>query len=503
MKNRGLLLFLMLAFYLPVSAASGTYVITDYGAVGDGKTLNTTAIRQAIEAAKKAGGGRIVVPPGTYLTGTILLASNMSLELQAGAVLKGSSNVRDYSLPGEGETFSAGARDTASIGLITVRDAVNVSILGPGTIDGSGTSFMDLEKLHNPIDYLPERTRQRRDFTDPVFGSDDGPVLPRPRPERMILFSNCKNVVLRDLVLVDSPCWTVHLADCDGVNVDGVRIHNNMAIPNSDGIHCTSSKNIHISGCDIRAGDDGIIVSGLGDKAGVSEHVTVANCTITSRSAGIRVGYGENDIRDCIFQNLVIYSSNRGLGVFARDNGSISNILFSDIIIDTRLHTGHWWGKGEPIHVSAIAQTGQKPVGQIQGVRFSNVQAKSQTGIVVYGVKESVIRDLWVDKVALTITNGPLSETYGGNFDLRPTANLSTNIFEHDIPGLYCGYVSGLRIRDFQLRWQGDLCDYFTSGIKCENFEDVLIEGFDGTAAPTGGDSPPIELINGKGATIR
>jgi len=481
---------------------NGTYDITAYGAIGDGKTLNTDAINRAVGAARKAGGGTVVVPAGVFLTGTVELLSNITLEIRAGAVLKGSPNVRDYRLPGEREVFSAGARDTASVGLITARKAQNVAVIGPGTIDGSGTAFMRTGEFHSPVDFNPARTRQGDSFMDPSLGTADGPVLPGDRPERLLLFSDCRNVLLRDILLLDSPCWTVHLADCDGADVRGVRIHNNLLIPNSDGIHCTSSRNIHIADCDIRAGDDGVIVSGLGEKQTVSENVTVTNCTITSRSAGVRVGYGESDIRNCVFHNLVIYSSNRGLGVFARDQGSISNILFSDILIDTRFHTGHWWGKGEPIHVSAIPYPGRKPTGQITGVRFSNIQAKAETGIVVIGSAESPVRDLWFDRIGLRIVDGPLSRAYGGNFDLRPTAKRDDSIFAHEIPGLYCRQVIGLRVRGFTLEWGKGLSDYFSAGIQCEDFQDVAIDGFEGRQAREG-DGAAILLEKGRGIAIR
>jgi polygalacturonase len=139
-----------------------------------------------------------------------------------------------------------------------------------------------------------------------------------------------------------------------------------------------------IADCDIRAGDDAIIVTGFrtnvgvggdvnirldytarefGNKTGCAENVTVTNCILQSRSSGIRVGYGINPIRNCVFLNLVIYNSNRGLGVFSRDDGSIENILFSNITIQNRLHAGHWWDNGEPIHVSAIKQDPKIPAG--------------------------------------------------------------------------------------------------------------------------------------------
>ena len=146
-------------------------------------------------------------------------------------------------------------------------------------------------------------------------------------------------------------------------------------IPNSDGIHCTASRNIRIVNCNIRAGDDAIIITGFarientpgfnsneqdkythGNKTIYAENIQVSNCHLQSRSSGIRIGYGQHPIRRCIFTNIVIHDSNRGIGVFARDASTIEELVFSNIIIETRLHNGQWWGNGEPIHLSAISR---------------------------------------------------------------------------------------------------------------------------------------------------
>jgi hypothetical protein len=310
-------------------------------------------------------------------------------------------------------------------------------------------------------------------------------------------------VLLHDITLLDSPCWTVHFADCDGVTVTSIRLLNNLLVPNSDGIHSTTSRNVQITNCDIRAGDDAIIVTGFGNKKGVAENITVSNCTLQSRSAGIRVGYGNNDIRNCVFENLVITDSNRGIGLFLRDPGSISNIYFSNILIQTRFHTGHWWGKGEPIHISSIPENDQTPIGRISHIHFSHISAKAETGIVVYGVKESPIEDLRFDDLRLEIVNGPLSASYGGNFDLRPAWSNATQLFRHDIPGLYAGFVEGFTIKDFKLNWGDHLADFFTHGIELENFKQVTIEGFEGRQAGRNGNAAAISATLGDGLTIR
>jgi len=229
----------------------------------------------------------------------------------------------------------------------------------------------------------------------------------------------------------------------------------------------------------------------------------VTNCVLQSRSAGIRVGYGDHSIRNCVFQNIVIYGSNRGIGVFSRDRGSIDNILFCDIIIENRLHSGHWWGKGEPIHVSAIPQKSETPCGRVCNVRFRNVIARSETGIVVWGHEEGAIRDLVFEDVQLTVRNGALSRSYGGNFDLRPAFSPEFMVFKHDIPGMFCRFVHGLQIEDFDLRWGEKLESYFTSGIEAENVRDMTVDGFSGSQSPNRPDAAAVCLTDVSGCTVR
>jgi hypothetical protein len=466
--------------------------IVDYGAKGDGKTINTAAIHQAIQACAQAGGGTVYIPVGEFRTGTVVLESNVHLFIDAGGVLRGSSELSDYVSEGSNR-----------FGLILARKAENISITGPGTLDGNGTAFMDLNKKRIEDDFDGKFIRQGKSYMYGDKEMGDGPVLPKDRPGNMFVFSECKNILMRDVTVRDSPMWTIHVADSDGVNIIGVPILNGITYANNDGIHCTSSRNIHISDCHIVAGDDGICVTGFGPKKGVAENVTVSNCTIQSRSSGIRVGYGDNSIRNCLFQNLVIFGSNRGLGIFSRDRGDIENIQFSNITIETRLHTGHWWGHGEPIHVSAVPIYENVMSGEIRNIRFTDITARSESGIVIHGLKEKPIKDLLLQDVRLTFLPSPLSATYGGNFDLRPTLDKAWAIFKHDIPGLFGRYVNGLRIEGFDLQWVGPIADYLTNGIEVEYFDDLVINGFKGKQAADKPGTAAIALNHGKNVTVR
>ena len=484
------LFFIVLSGTLP--AQQTRFNIVDYGAKGDGKTVNTSAINQAIAACAKAGGGTVHVPAGEFRSGTVVLLSNVNLHLDSGAVLKGSDDLGDYLK--EGET---------RYGLILARKEENVAITGHGILDGNGTYFMDLDKKRVEDDFDGKFTRQGKAY---IYGDKelgDGPVLPKDRPGNMFVFSECRTILLRDVIIKDSPMWTIHIADSDGAELTGLAILNGPSYANNDGIHCTTSRNIRISDCDIRAGDDGICVTGFGNKKGISENVTATNCMIQSRSSGIRIGYGANNIRNLVFQNLVIYGSNRGIGVFTRDQGSIENVLFSNITIETRLHTGHWWGHGEPIHVSAVPVYEKVTSGIIKNVRFSNIVARSESGIVVYGQKETILQDLSFEGIHLTLLPSPLEATYGGNFDLRPTMDKAAAIFKHDIPGIFLRYVKGVRIQNFDLDWQEPLSNSWSHGIEAEEFEGLAIDGFRGKQGSKNDSGAAVALSRGRDVSIR
>ena len=169
-----------------------------------------------------------------------------------------------------------------------------------------------------------------------------------------------------------------------------------MNIPNSDGIDFYDSKNITISDCFINAGDDAIAIVS-------SSHIPASNCILHSRSCGIRVGYNvfnNNNSGNLLFNNISIFDSNRGIGLFQRQKGDMKDMTFSNIHINTRLHSGQWWGHGEPIHISAAPGLGSKECGSISNIRFSNITVNSESsGIVIFASGKNLIKDIYFDNV--------------------------------------------------------------------------------------------------------
>lgn len=494
-------MFCMLVLLL---AASVTYArpvrISDAGAVGDGKTVNTAVLQAIIDSLASRGGGTVVVPPGVFVTGTLQLRSDIDLHIERGGVLRGSDNLDHYQVGGR------------RVGLLYTGDAHNVSITGEGTIDGNGDSFMDLEHAKSLENAGTAWTRQKGHFREVTQGLGDGPVVPKDRPFQMIIFSDCRNVTVRGVTITNSPFWTVHFADCDGVIVSGVRIWCNLLVPNNDGVDFTSCSNVVMSDCDIRTGDDCIVVTGYShhfdlpgykDLKHPCENIAVTNCLLTSRSAAIRIGgFDQNPMRNMTFSNITITNSNRGIGLFVRDQGGIENLTFSNMVIETRLHTGDWWGNGEPIHLSAVRLTKDVPLGRIKNVKFKNIVCRGESGMLVYGSDESVIENVTFEDVTLHIAEGPLNRVAGGNIDLRPVLEPRLQLFSHDIPGVYAEHVRNLRISDFDLSWDAVKESFFTHGIEVNHFGGLVIRSFHGTAAPSSVGGYPIVVRDGTGCTL-
>jgi hypothetical protein len=485
------------------SEADGFFNIKSYGACGDGHTRDTKAINATIAACVKADGGTVIVPAGTFVTGTFRLYSNINLYLSPGAVILASPNTNDYLMQTD-YGFSGSGAGGKKLGIIFADNAENVSVTGTGVIDGNAAAYFYLDSVQVSSDEDRKYTRQGKNYMNAADGNKDAPVMWKgafaSRPGTQLIFHNCKKVTVKDITIRNANDWTFDLNACDDVKVLGISIDNDMRVPNSDGIDMYDSKNVIIADCDIRAGDDGIAVIS-------TSNVKVTNCNLRSRSCGIRIGYNgfnNNDSGNLLFDNIRIDDSNRGIGIFQRRKGNISNMLFSNIIINTRLYPGQWWGHGEPIHISALPGLGFKEVGTISNVRFTNIIATGEEGIVLYGSTESRLKDITFNNVQITLVKGKFTDINGGNFDLRATNDSKLAIFKHDIPAIYAHYVNGLTIKGLDVRWDKTLPGYFTNAIACDHFQNLIVEGFSGSAGPNAaGTEPVISLNEGKDATIR
>jgi hypothetical protein len=464
------------------------------GARGDGKTLDTAALQGAIDACHAAGGGTVRFPSGTYLTKPIELRSFVTLHLEAGATILGSPRLEDYAIEG---VDASGESERA--GVVTARGAERVAITGRGTIDGNAMAFHDPTKQHDSGDFDRSLTRQGAGFMPKGVLFDDGPIAHGERPGNLVRFFECRDVLVHGVTIQNSPTWTSHYRKCENVTIEAVRINSDASgkrVPNDDGIDLVECDDVRILGCDIDTGDDCIALFG-------SRRVVVTNCTMTTRSVAIRVGYDHSrDIRDCVFSNLVIHDANRGLGVFVRGAGGVENVIFSDIVLRTRLLTGHWWGKAEPVHVSAVlwAPGVEKP-GRIRNVTFARLRVEGEHGMILWGSADSVIEDVRLDDVRVLVRRGPNSDTWGGNVDMRLTRDPALALFERDLPALLARHTDRLLVRDLSVEWSDDVPSYFTHAIEAESFRELVVDGFRGRQAQKAGSA--IRLVGGEDAVVR
>jgi hypothetical protein len=497
--------FAILLWAAPVCSQTpspdGTCNVRSFGAKGDGSTLDTEAIVNAIRACAQAGGGTVLFPAGTYVTGTFELVSNITLQLDAGAVILGSPNISDYAKLadfGMARTYGVNSSGEGLLaGIIVARDAHDIAIVGRGAIDGQGDSFMELTTPHVGLDFDAQYTRNPEAFLAGVSDLKYGPVLPKEhgagRPGTMIIFKDCKNVLVRDVTLRAAPNWTLHLQNTEQATISGIHIDNDLLIPNNDGIDCIRCRHVHISDSDIQAGDDDLAIFG-------SDDVNVTNCSLVSRSAAIRL----ESTRRSTFDNLSI-ESNRGIGIFHGVNSgdSTGGVLFSNITMRTKLILGHWWGKAEPIFIAVSPCEKAECKGGVRDVTFSNITAEAESGILIYGAENDPIIGLTLDRIRLKIIapEPVVARSMGGNFDLRWTArNLHEAIFKHDIPAVYCRWLQKFHIHGLALQWGENMPDYFSDGIHCEQFRDVTIDQFEGRQAQTVGAA--LSFSEGNGLSI-
>ncbi|MDX2190246.1 MAG: glycosyl hydrolase family 28 protein [Bacteroidota bacterium] len=480
--QKKLFIFFVTGLISVSSFAQKVLDITSFGAIADGKTVNTKAIQKAIDSCSKLGGGKVYFPKGTFITGALKLKSYVNLNFETGAVLKGSSNVDDYKLDG------------ITRGMFYGENLTDVAITGEGEINGNAVTFFNPSKMHTYIDFDKKYVRQGQAFFD-ALKPTDGPMFYEKRPDMVCVIMHSENVKLEGVRFVDAPTWTIRIGDCQNVVVNGISILNNVLVPNSDGIHITISRNVRVSNCNVEAGDDALIVSGFGDeinidnasygtvkktytygnKTGMAENIVVTNCILRSFSAGIRIGYGRGNMRNLIFSNIVIHNSNRGILMNAREKGSIENVVFDNFLVETKHQGGTWWGRGEPIHISSFPITKDSVNGTIKDINFKNFKIKSETGIVVWANEMGKVSNIGFDNINLQISNGKNVAAFGGNIDLRPTPDFATNIFKRDLPAILFNNIDQVRMNAVNAKFTGTVPDFYTNGLEVVNSQNFSI----------------------------
>ena len=304
------------------------YNITDFGAVGDGVTLNTRAIQKAIDFTHSKGGGRVVLSPGKYLTGTLYLKSGVTLHLEAGATLLGSTNPWDY--------------DKNSIvnwmAMIFAIKQHHVGITGEGTIDGQG-----FQTANNMISYI-----HRGLFEDPL-------KLGRPyegnRPMN-VYFRECEHVVIKGITLKDPASWNQTYDQCKDLYVDGITV-DSKSYWNNDGIDIVDCDGVVLRNANIDAADD-VFCFKSHSANHMCQNVVVENCVGRSSANGLKFGtVSRGGFRNFKVKNLTIYDTYRSAITFAAVDGAVVENIEVDNVrsINTGnvifLRTGNRWSSGK------------------------------------------------------------------------------------------------------------------------------------------------------------
>ena len=242
--------------------------VREYGATGDGKTLDSRAINAAIDACNAAGGGLTYVPPGEYRCGTVVLKSRVTLYLEAGATILGSQDLADFTP----QPLEPAEVDITVRHLIFARDAENVGLAGPGRIDGQGPQFWVPSGR-----VVPPPEESWRDVA--IF---DWTPLDRPSP--LLEFVGCKHLRIEDVRIENAPGWTLRLANCDNIVVQGIAIKNPVYGPNADGMDVIGCRNMFVANSLFETADDSICLkseSAYGSGPRVSKNIVITNCVLT------------------------------------------------------------------------------------------------------------------------------------------------------------------------------------------------------------------------------
>jgi polygalacturonase len=376
-----------------------TFNILDFGAVPDGATLNTKAIQEAVDSCAQKGGGKVVIPPGRYVSGPIFLKSNLELELMSAATLLGSTNFDHYpAIPGRWE----GLDRTIFASLLTGKDLENVTISGTGTLDGQGEVWWNAHR---------ETAKLRKTLGLEGREPENPPNAPLkwPRP-RMINLYNCKNVRISGLKIVNSPSWNVHPVLCEDIYIDGLTIVGPGNSPNTDGIDPDSCRRVRISNCYISTGDDCVVIkSGYKYLPGVtqtpSEDVVVSNCVFGTGHAGVAIGSETSGgVRNVTVSNCVCNGTRRGLYIkSARGRGNIvenfraTNVVMKDII-EGGIVVGMYYTGADRDRI--LPKNEATPT--FRNFHFANITLEgAQQGAVIEGLPENPIREISLSNVVL------------------------------------------------------------------------------------------------------
>ncbi len=334
-------LFILLALFSSLQISAKDYLASMFGIKSNGVTLNTTAIQRAIDFIHEEGGGRLVFNVGRYLTGTIHLKSNVTIVLNEGAILLGSTNPYDYNIM-ERPVFSS---------FIHADGQENIGIIGKGVIDSQGR-----ELAYNVIDQIHKGLLK------------DDLKLDRPAQRRPlgIYINKCKNITIKGITIKNTSDWVQFYDHCEYLTIDGITV-DSKEFWNNDGLDVGDCKHVRITNCFVDATDDGICLKSH-DPNAICEDIEIRNCVVRSSASGIKFGTmslgGYKDIR--IINNKVYDTFRSAFTIATPDGGLVENVLVDSL---------YAYNTGNAIYLR-ICQRNQRPVGSMNNITIRNMYAE-------------------------------------------------------------------------------------------------------------------------------
>lgn len=439
------------------------FSIKEYGAVADGKTLNTAAFAKAIEACSKAGGGKVVVPAGKWLTGPIELKSNVDLHTEKNALVQFTPDRTQYpviNMNGDGKTFVVASP-------VYAYKADNIAITGEGAFDGAGESWRPVKKNKVSTTVWDELKKtgvvsedgkiwwpsyeamKGEEFVKNLKDKKDikaGDYLPARdflRPY-MVYFIQCKTILVQGVTLRNSPKFVFYPNRCTDLTINGVSVFNEWWAQNGDGIDISACKNVVIYNSALSVGDDGICMkSSRGNKeAGEAQlkNILIANCIVYRAHGGFVIGSNTDGgmeniyVADCDFDGSDIgirVKSNPGRGGLVKDI-YIDNIRMKNIKEEAILFTTYY--EDMPAGKTASNNNGEAVDGKVPHFTkfyISNVNCEgAQTAISITGLPDMPVDSIYMENVNITAKKGFVSADAKDIFMNKVVLNVPAPLFK-------------------------------------------------------------------------
>lgn len=431
-------LLLLAVFLLTGGVAAQTFNVKNYGATGKGKKIDSKAIQKAIDACSKAGGGKVLVPAGTYLSATIVLKDNVTLHLEKDALILGTTDYKAYD---NLDPFTEGLGIDVGWALLVAIDAKNIALEGEGTIDGQGSA---LKERHIKTDTRPEGQR---------WGL-------RPFLLRVV---RCENVTVKDVTLKFAGAWTSHYFQSRNITIDNVTIRS-YGVAHNDGINIDGCQHVRISDCDIISGDDALCFKTTSSKMGCND-VIITNMKLKSNQAGIKMGTESMaPFENIKISNCHIYDTrNGGIKLFSVDGAHLRNVEISDITMD-EVRTPMMFRLGARLNVFRKHEDTKQPVGTFENVIIRNVKAVAAdnaqltppSGILITGIPGHYITNLTLENIHIRLLGTGTEEDAKHKVPEAIDQYPEVKTFGPKIPayGVWARHVKGLKLKNviFELK---------------------------------------------------